>query len=236
MKKQFDYKIFCDESNHLESDKSDIMVIGGISCDSSQVEYMNRYIKYLKNKHNAKNELKWTKLNNNKKEFYTELFEFFFSRVDMRFNAQVVLNKSNLNHDKFNDGEADKFYYKMYYYVLVAFLKPNKTYNVFMDFKDTQGSSRVLKLKEIIQNKFYEQLNTTYTIINSKESQIMQLCDLFIGAISYKNRVDIEKTSEIKNFIISELERFSSFPLDGSAPEWEKKFRIFRFRPRKLNV
>ena len=46
MKKQFDYKIFCDESNHLESDKSDIMVIGGISCDSSQVEYMNRYIKY----------------------------------------------------------------------------------------------------------------------------------------------------------------------------------------------
>lgn len=71
------YKIFCDESNHLYSDKSDIMVIGGICCDDAQVEYLNRYIKYLKHKYNANNELKWTKLNTNKKEFYKELLEFF---------------------------------------------------------------------------------------------------------------------------------------------------------------
>jgi len=51
------YKIFCDESNHLSSDKSNLMVIGGIAVNNERVEYINRYIKYLKHKYNATNEL-----------------------------------------------------------------------------------------------------------------------------------------------------------------------------------
>lgn len=230
------YKIFCDESNHLYSDKSDIMVIGGICCDDAQVEYLNRYIKHLKHKHNANNELKWTKLNNGKREFYKELLEFFFSRVDMKFNAQIVINKSNLHHDRYNDGEADTFYYKMYYYALLPFFTPNKNYNIFMDYKDTKGGQRVKKLNEVILNKFYGGVNTQYTIIHSHESQIMQLCDIIIGAIGYKNRKDIEHASGIKNFIIDEIERLSGFVLDDSTPQWEEKFRMFVFHPRKVNV
>jgi hypothetical protein len=230
------YKIFCDESNHLYSDKSDIMVIGGISCDSTQVEYINRYIKHLKHKHNANNELKWTKLNSNKKEFYKELLEFFFSRVDMRFNAQIVINKSNLNHDRYNDGEADKFYYKMYYYALMPFLKPSNSFNIFMDYKDTKGGQRVKKLNEVVKNSFYGQIETNYTIIHSHESQIMQLCDILIGAIGYKNRKDIEHSSQIKNHIIETIENLSGFILDDSTPQWEEKFRMFVFHPRRVNV
>ena len=33
------YKIFCDESNHLANDSSNLMVIGGIICPNEQVEY-----------------------------------------------------------------------------------------------------------------------------------------------------------------------------------------------------
>jgi len=228
------YKIFCDESNHLASDKSDVMVIGSICCDSSAVEEINRYIKYLKHKHNATNELKWTKLNNNKKAFYQELLEFFFSRVDMRFNAQLVLNKSKLNHLKYNDGEADKFYYKMYYYALMLFLKPLESFNIFLDYKDTKGGQRVKKLNEVVENTFYGNINVLYTIIQSHESQIMQLTDILIGAISYKNRKDIEHKSEIKNYIIDSIEKLSGFDLEFSTPPWEEKFRMFRFEPREF--
>lgn len=228
------YKIFCDESNHLYNDKSDLMVIGGICCPSEEVEYINRYIKYLKHKHDANCELKWTKLNNHKKEFYRELLEFFFSRVNLKFNAQVVVNKSNLNHDKYNDGEADKFYYKMYYYALLPFLKPLETYNLFMDYKDTKGGQRVKKLKEVVRNTFYGGIDLNFTIIHSHESQIMQLSDIFIGAIGYKNREDIDKNSEIKNYIIDLIESLNGSALNISSPEWEEKFRIYRFRPRKF--
>jgi len=228
------YKIFCDESNHLRNDKSDLMVIGGICCPTNQVEYVNRFIKHLKHKHNAMGELKWTKLNNNKKEFYRELLEFFFSSVYLKFNAQVVLNKSRLNHDRYNDGEADKFYYKMYYYSLLPFFKVDDTYNIFMDYKDTKGGQRVRKLKEVIHNTFYGQINVDFTIIHSHESQIMQLTDVMIGAIGYKNRQDIEHKSEIKNFVIATIESLGGVSLDASTPEWEEKYRIFRFIPRSF--
>lgn len=228
------YKIFCDESNHLNSDTSNLMVIGGISCPTSEVEYVNRYIKHLKHKHNANNELKWTKLNNNKKDFYRELLKFFFSRVNTKFNAQIVINKSNLNHEKYNDGEADKFYYKMYYYALLPFLEVNEDFNIFIDYKDTKGGQRARKLNEVIHNTFYGNINCEFTIIHSHESQIMQLTDVVIGAIAYKNREDIEHRSEIKNFIIDTIEKLNGASLDISSPEWEEKFRIFRFIPRSF--
>jgi len=227
-----DYKIFCDESNHLHNDSSNLMIIGGIGCPSHQVEYANRFIKHLKHKHNAKSELKWTKLNNNKKRFYRELLEFFFSNIYLKFNAQAVINKSKLNHDKYNDGEADKFYYKMYYYALMPFLKPNENVNIFIDYKDTKGGQRAKKLKEVINNTFHGQLDCEFTIIHSHESQIMQLADVMIGAIAYKNREDIEHNSEIKNFIISTIEELGGVSLSVSTQPWEEKFRIYRFVPR----
>ena len=226
------YKIFCDESNHLYSDKSNLMVIGGILCPDDEVQEVNRYIKYLKHKHNALNELKWTKLNSNKKEFYKELLEYFFSRINLIFNAQLVINKSNLDHSTYNHGEADEFYYKMYYYTLIPFLEKNNYYNIFMDYKDTEGGKRSKKLKDIINNTFYGMLSVDFTIIHSHESQIMQLTDIIIGAIGYKNRTDIEKKSEIKNYIINLLEEMSDFSLNLSTPEWERKFRFYKFYPR----
>ncbi|MGL4671530.1 DUF3800 domain-containing protein [Cetobacterium sp.] len=226
------YKIFCDESNHLYSDKSNLMIIGGIFCPNDEVQEVNKYIKYLKHKYNAKSELKWTKLNSNKKDFYRELLEYFFSRINLSFNAQIVMNKSNLNHDIYNHGESDEFYYKMYYYTLLPFLKENNDYNIFIDYKDTRGGQRAKKLKNIINNKFYSNINVDFTIIHSQESQIMQLTDLLIGAIGYKNRSDIEKNSVIKNYIVDLLEEKSDFYLDSSTPEWEKKFRFYKFYPR----
>jgi len=228
------YKIFCDESNHLASDKSNLMVIGAINVPNDRVESINRYIKHLKHKYNANKELKWTKLNSNKKEFYKELLEYFFASTDLKFNAQVVLNKSILNHTKFNDGEADNFYYKMYYYTLLPFLKPNNSYNIFIDYKDTKGGKRAKKLKDVIHNTFYGEIDCQFTIINSKESQIMQLVDILIGAIGYKNRKDIKHTSYIKNYIIEQIESLSGVSLDVSTPEWEKKFRLYKFYPRSF--
>lgn len=226
-------KIFCDESNHLYTDKSDLMVLGGISCPFEEVEFVNRYIKYLKHKHNANHELKWTKLNNNKKDFYIELLEFFFSSINLKFNAQLIMNKSRLTHDIYNDGESDKFYYKMYYYVLNPFLQVGNNYNIFLDYKDTNGGKRIKKLKEVISNTFYGNIDTQFTIIHSHESQIMQLTDLLIGAIGYANRTDIVHESIIKNSIISKIQLLSGITLTESASEWENKFRIYKFFPKK---
>ena len=83
------YKIFCDESNHLLNDKSNVMVNGAICVPEEEVIDINKYIKYLKYKHNYYNELKWTKLIKSQKDFYIELIDYFF-QSNMRFKATFI--------------------------------------------------------------------------------------------------------------------------------------------------
>jgi len=54
------YKIFCDESCHLEHDKADVMVLGALLVPETKLEQLNRKIKFLRHQHNYHNEIKWT--------------------------------------------------------------------------------------------------------------------------------------------------------------------------------
>lgn len=227
------YKIFCDESCHLEFDKSDIMVLGAICCPAAEVSELNREIKILRHRYGYRNEIKWTKLIGKQKDFYSALLEMFFGSTLMRFKATIVINKHLLNHRRYNDGEHDKFYYKMFYYTLRDFMKPGDDCKIYLDYKDTKGGQRAKKLSGVIHNESKGSVNADFTIIHSHESQLIQVCDLIIGAIAYKNRTDIEKKSEIKNFIISKIEELSGRCLDEPTAQWEEKFNLFRFSPRR---
>ena len=105
-----------------------------------------------------------------------------------------------------------------------------------MDYKDTKGGKRVAKLKEVFFNESHRAIEPTFNIIQSHESQLLQLCDLFIGALGYKNRKDIEHSSAIKKYIVEKIEKNIGHTLLIGTPQWEKKFNIFRYTPRKFDV
>jgi len=229
------YKIFCDESNHLETDSSNLMVLGAIRCREEEVIKANKTIKYLRHKHNYHREIKWTKVSENQKEFYDELLAYFFSSLFLSFKGTVVIDKSRLSHDRF-DSSHDEFYYKMYYYTLRDFLNAENQYRIYMDYKDTKGGKRVAKLKEVFYNESHGNIEPDFNIIQSDESQLLQLCDLLIGALGYRNRKDIEHTSSIKKYIVESIEKHIGHRLNMGTPQWEKKFNIFRYTPRKFDV
>ena len=85
----------------------------------------------------------------------------------------------------------------------------------------------------MLQHETNWQLDVNVYIVHSYEAQLIQLCDLLIGAISYKNRNDIEHESKIKNQIVSYLEERLGHELNYGTPPWEKQFNIFRFAPRR---
>ena len=199
------------------------MVNGAILASEDQVEEINRDIKELKHKHKYYNELKWTKLLNSRKAFYQELIDYFFSS-NMRFKATFVPNKKDNIHDIYGYCH-DEFYYIVYFYTMRNFMNISHQYKIYLDYKDMNGGKRIKKLKERLGKNAHK---CDVYIIQSQESQILQLCDLFIGAISYKNRTDIEHTSKIKNFIIGYIESKTGFPL-VSTPPWEEKFNIFKW-------
>ncbi len=225
-------KLFCDESCHLEHDKSNVMVLGTICCPENLVEKINREIKRLRFEHNYKTELKWTKLIKKQIPFYKALIDLFMQYDLLRFKATVVLNKALLNHDQFNQGSHNNFYYKMFYYALRDFLVEGGRYKIYLDYMDTHGRDKAKKLIEVLNNTYHGAISADAYIIRSHESQIIQLCDLFIGALAYVNREDLEGTSEVKREIIQYLEQKLCRVLNIGTPPWEEKFNIFQFSPR----
>ena len=225
------YKIFCDESNHLLDNSSNIMVNGALQIEEDRVKEANVYIKKLRHDYNYHTEIKWTKLIKKQLPFYKKIIDYFFDSSFMNFKATLVVNKSNANHERYGRNH-DQFYYVVYYYTLRDLLKKNGFHKIYFDYKDTLGGERVKKLKEVLNNDGYSKID--FTIIHSYEAQFIQVCDLFIGAIGYINREDIDKTSEIKCEIVDYLnnkikQQGNNIGDIKSTKPWANKFNIFRW-------
>lgn len=226
-----DFKIYCDESCHLEHDGNDVMVFGALRCESASVEPTVRAIKILRKKFGYENEVKWTKLIAKQLPFYLELIDLFLGAGALRFKATVVINKGLLDHTQYNGGSHGTFYYKMAYYTLRDFLAKDKVYRIHLDYMDTQGSERAQKLLEVLGNAKDAGVLSAQ-VVRSHESQLIQVCDLLIGAMSYARRFAPGERSDTKAKIIEHLERKLGRSLLDGTPPWEEKFNIFVFSPR----
>jgi len=229
------FKIFCDESCHLPHDRADVMVFGALYCPADEVERLNRQIKQLRQFHHYQTEIKWTKLLAKQWPFYQALLDLLLQEGCLRFKATVVQNKQSLDHDKFNAGSHSNFYYKMAYYSLRDFLTTGDSYRVYLDYMDTLGAEKGRKLAEVLRNGNKDVAGIDVYTIRSHESQLIQLCDLLIGAVAYANRADIPKQSGIKNQVIQYLENNLCRSLNTATPPWEEKFNLFKFSPRGIS-
>jgi len=115
--------------------------MGCIWCDKKESKIFSEEINKIKEKYNAKGELKWTKVSISQQDFYRGLVHWFFEKKTLNFRALVVKNKEKLNHDFFNQGSHDNFYYKMYFSLLNKILSPTNNYNIYIDIKDNDNNS-----------------------------------------------------------------------------------------------
>lgn len=231
-----EYNIYCDESCHLEHDKQPIMAIGGIWCPKKEVKKLSEQIRVIKTKHKAKGEIKWVKVSKSRQEFFIELVEYFFKTEALNFRCLIVDDKSKLSHDYFNQGSHDSFYYKMYFYMLRNILKPSCRYNIYLDIKDTRSAQKLAKLKEVLCNNVYDftqQMIGNIQNIHSHESEVLQLADLFIGAIIYVNRGLSANSAKMK--VVQSIQNHVGQAFNRTSPPWVDKFNLFIFTPSKVD-
>ncbi len=227
------FNVYCDESCHLEHDRQKAMVLGAVWCPTRYVQEFNRAIRNLKLKHGLDRhfEIKWTKVSKGKVGFYLEVVKFFFTSPHLHFRAVIVPDKGRLDHPQFAHTH-DEWYYKMYFLLLENLLSPQYRYRIFIDIKDNWGGTKTARLREILSNSFYDFSQTMVEriqIIRSDESELLQLADLLIGAISYANRG--YETNEGKKQIVEELRRSSGYRLTVSTWLREDKVNLFRWAP-----
>ena len=214
------FNFYCDESCHLENDGMPYMLISYVTSAYNQLKQHHDFIRSLREKHNFWNEIKWSSVSKSKYGFYADLIDYFFT-TDLQFRA-VVVEKTKIKLEG-NPFEYDEFYYKMFYQLIYHKLNMEHQYNVYLDIKDTLSAGKVRKLKEVL-NLNYGSIRNLQNI-RSHESQLMQLTDLLMGAISYKLR-GLNKVIA-KNRLIEKIEQHTSLPLTRSTAKSHSKFNLF---------
>lgn len=228
-----DYNIYCDESCHLEHDGEKYMILGGIICEKCNRKIIKNDIIEIKRKNHIKDktEIKWNKVSPSKISYYKELIDYFFESDILRFRAMII-DKTKLNHKKYNQTH-DEWYYKMYYELLKNLAEPKANNYIYIDIKDSKSAKKVEGVKNYLNVKMseydYEPIRHIQSI-NSQESIIMQLADLLIGAIGYKNREMFKKDkssiakTQLMNYVVDK----SGYSLIKTTLLSEKKFNLFK--------
>ncbi|MCA9371105.1 MAG: DUF3800 domain-containing protein [Candidatus Peregrinibacteria bacterium] len=227
------YNVYCDESCHLENDHQKAMVLGAIWLPKEKVREVSTRIREIKEKHdlNRHFEIKWTKVSPAKINFYFFIIDYFFDDDDLHFRCLVVPDKSILEHDK-HDQTHDEWYYKMYFTLLKVVFKPSDHYRIYIDIKDTLGGEKVSKLEDVLCSHMYDfdhKIIERVQLIHSHESEVMQIADLLIGAMSHLHR-DQEESSA-KQQLISRMKERSKYSLKRDTLLKEDKFNILIWRP-----
>jgi len=227
-----EYNVYCDESCHLENDNNKVMVLGAIWVPSYKIKEIFQRVREIKEKHNLNKlyEIKWNKVSKGKKEFFKELIDFFFDDDHLHFRALIVPDKNALDHGKYKQTHDD-FYYKMYFDMLKVIFEPNSSYNIYLDIKDTKSQEKVLKLAEVLRTSNYDfskQIIKKIQLVRSHEIELLQLADLFIGAVAYLN--NDHKGSSTKLELIERIKHRSRYSLKNTTLMKEDKMNIFRWR------
>ena len=227
-----EYNIYCDESCHLEHDNQKYMVLGSIICEKSNRKIIRNEISNIKERNDINDsiEIKWNKVSPSKISYYKELVDYFFNSNMMRFRG-IIIDKAQINHERFHQTHDD-WYYKMYYELLKNLVEPKEDNYIYLDIKDTKSARKVEILKDYLNLRMkefeYEPIKHIQSI-NSQESLIIQLADLFIGAIGYKNRKQYEDNgaSQAKKELMDYIAEKSGYSLIKSTLLSEKKFNLF---------
>jgi hypothetical protein len=227
--------VYCDESCHLQNDHQPVMVLGGVWLPKEHTKDVSIKLRQLKEKHGLKwhQEIKWNKVSPAQLDYYNAVVDFFFDNSDLHFRGLIVQNKDKLNHAHFVQ-DHNTWYYKMYFSMLKQIFNENHRYHIYLDIKDTRGGRKIRKLHDVICNSLYDfdrNIIERLQLIRSEEAEILQLADLFIGALGYVHRG--LTSSAAKQSLIEHIKARSGHTLTKNTLLQEEKFNLFLWQPQE---
>lgn len=179
------FNVYCDESRHTSNPEDPFMVIGALSCPREKREEITRRINEIRKQHNTWREFGWKTLSPNRRDFYWALLELFASEPSLSFRC-IVVDRTVLNHEQYNDGDNELGFYKLYYQMLVHWLKRDCSYHIFLDWQQNQIQQRFIDLRDILRRRLTGKAKIEcLEPVSSHQIPLIQLADLLIGAVGY---------------------------------------------------
>lgn len=201
---------------------------------------------YLKSCHmNA--ELKWTKVSNAKLTEYRKVLDFHFKWLVPRGASyhSLIVNCSELNHRRFNDGDPDLGFNKFVFQLL-----SNRVGKVYCETEravvdmDARNSTRdVNELQRVLNSamgRFYDDTTKApfarVVYRDSKSTRLLQVADLLTGAVAWhKNDHDSRPgSSEAKSRLANHAAQCVGLRrLGGCTPKSENRLGVWNLRMRR---
>lgn len=222
------YNIYCDESCYLLNSNDRYMVLGAIICPKDSVKAIHNRIRDIKSCYGISpdEEVKWTKISRTNASLYEQLVNYFFDREELGFRA-IIIDKQELDHDSYGQTHED-WYYKMMFQLIHTLLDSGNDYNIYLDYKDTQSGSRSSKLLEVLRNSQYDfnsKIIKGVQCLPSHEVGLIQLCDIFMGAIAYDKRGLFGNPGKVS--IVNRIKKMSGKTFRCSTLPSERRFNLF---------
>lgn len=226
------FLIYCDESS-ITGDR--YMIIGGLVINSKALLELKALIGEYRKNYGMIYELKWGKISINRLEHYKALIDIIFDLIDEgRINFRcAVFDTTKFNHKRFNDGDSELGFYKMYYHLLFyAFgTDYHQNKNRFVVYPDQKpGKYNLFELKNRLNNNMFYKLGNRQSPFgsiestNSKKSDFIQIVDILLGAIAYH----INKKHKLDNASAAKVEMANY--ISGKVKQNEFKAKNFKYK------
>lgn len=234
------YHIYCDESRQTQDR---YMVFGGIITTAENVEFFDKTMHLYREGQNMKAEIKWGKVSDKKLNEYKALIDLFFSLNKALHFKSIVFDTHLVDYQRYSGGDKELGFYKFWYQFLLHSFGPyaakDDRYLVFLDYR--QSKYKLSELKTILNNgirKRYgssirEDIFRDIQPLDSKESNILQLVDVLMGAIGYQwNGCHMRTNARKAKILLSEYiaKKANLISLAQQTPFRKRNFSIWQFR------
>lgn len=223
-----EFNLYCDESRHTSDPADNYAVIGAICCPRAKKRELVHSIHRLRAVHRTQGEMGWSRVSPNKLEFYLAVQELFLRSPDLSFRCLVV-DKRRLDHDRFNHGDVELGFYKLYYQLLVHWLAPGSAYRIYLDWQQNCERGRFVTLRTILATKLSGRARVeSLEPVESHAVELVQLTDLLIGAVGYawNGRTGSNAKLQFCQRLAEGLGKVSMKFATGPA---EEKFNVFNW-------
>ncbi len=224
-----EFEIYCDESRPElffgpQTSSFRFVLIGSLWLPREARLQIRHQIKEVRTRHSAWGELKWTKVSPSSVELYKDLVDVFFANESLTFRA-IAIDSHKINL-KLHNNDPELGYYKFYYQLLIHKLLANRRYSIYLDHRKNRLRTRHKSLQTILGRAKPKVDIKIVQAIPSKESDLLQLCDVLLGAaqsrLNASNQGSIAKAS-----VVAHIEQNLSRELKPTGPG-EEKFNIFQ--------
>jgi hypothetical protein len=232
--------VACDESGINPSDK--YLIIGSAWISKQGLCEFEKDVTALRLKHKCWGEVKWSKVGTMSDEmfqFYKDFIALAFQDIEISFRT-IVVEKKLLDMTTYHNGSEELVRFKFSHLLLSRhgerFLdKAGKKalHIVFDDFQLTQQAKDekwVLKMKAHIEHHLGEHIEHLQSA-TSHICSLIQLCDLFVGAISSSWNNSPSKISQRKKELIEYIEQKIGKKVGARTLPTEKDFNVWVWQP-----